>query len=169
MHVCTERKTEIKVHNYCWILNKHASLSPITPTEPKKTCSITTKGPYKETWLAILYFTVSCTTGSAMQLIFSLMPFVPILWITVPNCAVCKANWLSCRLWTDPQLPGIFMNGDFMIGGIFSIHYYTRSEQNTYTWQPSQLQCSGRSVCGLNRKLWNYYLYIFQKTSTNIM
>ncbi|XP_060779012.1 extracellular calcium-sensing receptor-like [Neoarius graeffei] len=35
------------------------------------------------------------------------------------------------------------MNGDFVIGGIFSIHYYTKSEQNTYTWQPSQLQCSG--------------------------
>ncbi|XP_062861007.1 extracellular calcium-sensing receptor-like [Trichomycterus rosablanca] len=35
------------------------------------------------------------------------------------------------------------MNGDFIIGGIFTIHYYTRSEQMTYTRLPSQLQCSG--------------------------
>ncbi|XP_072550741.1 extracellular calcium-sensing receptor-like isoform X2 [Salminus brasiliensis] len=39
------------------------------------------------------------------------------------------------------------MNGDFVIGGIFSIHYYTRSEQITYTSLPPQPQCSGRSVC----------------------
>ncbi|XP_058244075.1 extracellular calcium-sensing receptor-like [Hemibagrus wyckioides] len=38
------------------------------------------------------------------------------------------------------------MNGDFIIGGIFTIHYYTKSEQITYTRLPSQLQCSGRLV-----------------------
>ncbi|XP_036441617.1 extracellular calcium-sensing receptor-like [Colossoma macropomum] len=35
------------------------------------------------------------------------------------------------------------MNGDFVIGGSFSIHYYIRSEQNTYTRPPLQLQCAG--------------------------
>ncbi|XP_060779010.1 extracellular calcium-sensing receptor-like [Neoarius graeffei] len=35
------------------------------------------------------------------------------------------------------------MNGDFVIGGIFTIHYHTKSEQITYTTLPSQLQCSG--------------------------
>ncbi|XP_053356406.1 extracellular calcium-sensing receptor-like [Clarias gariepinus] len=35
------------------------------------------------------------------------------------------------------------MNGDFVIGGIFTIHYYTISEQITYTRLPSQLKCSG--------------------------
>ncbi|XP_026887125.2 extracellular calcium-sensing receptor-like [Electrophorus electricus] len=39
--------------------------------------------------------------------------------------------------------PGLSMNGDFIIGGIFTIHYYTNSEQNTYTRLPLQLQCSG--------------------------
>ncbi|XP_017564407.1 extracellular calcium-sensing receptor-like [Pygocentrus nattereri] len=35
------------------------------------------------------------------------------------------------------------MNGSFLIGGIFSIHINTRSEQTTYTRQPLKPQCSG--------------------------
>uniref|UniRef100_W5LLH2 G-protein coupled receptors family 3 profile domain-containing protein n=1 Tax=Astyanax mexicanus TaxID=7994 RepID=W5LLH2_ASTMX len=46
-------------------------------------------------------------------------------------------------LWAEPQQPGLSMNGDFVIGGIFSIHYYTKSEQITYTSIPPQPQCSG--------------------------
>lgn len=114
------------------------------------------------------YPSVLCATDSAMQLSFCLMILLSILWMTVLKPAVCKANPISCRLWTDPQLAGIFMNGDFVIGGIFSIHYYTRSEQNTYTWQPSQLQCSGRSVSGFDRKLLICKFDIFQKISKNI-
>lgn len=81
-----------------------------------------------------------------MQFFFTLMPFVTVLWITVLNPAACQANTVSCRLWTIPQQSGIFMNGDFVIGGIFTIHYYTKTEQITYTRLPSQLQCSGRLV-----------------------
>uniref|UniRef100_A0A3B1JAF7 G-protein coupled receptors family 3 profile domain-containing protein n=1 Tax=Astyanax mexicanus TaxID=7994 RepID=A0A3B1JAF7_ASTMX len=47
--------------------------------------------------------------------------------------AACKTNLVSCRLMAEPQLPGLFMNGDYVIGGIFSIHSYLRYEQNTYT------------------------------------
>ncbi|XP_066540649.1 extracellular calcium-sensing receptor-like isoform X2 [Hoplias malabaricus] len=35
------------------------------------------------------------------------------------------------------------MNGDFVVGGVFSVHSYTKSEQNTYTRLPPQPQCSG--------------------------
>uniref|UniRef100_A0A4W4H6I9 G-protein coupled receptors family 3 profile domain-containing protein n=1 Tax=Electrophorus electricus TaxID=8005 RepID=A0A4W4H6I9_ELEEL len=63
--------------------------------------------------------------------------------MTVFSPAGCKANPVSCRLWTEPRLPGLSMNGDFIIGGIFTIHYYTNSEQNTYTRLPPQPQCSG--------------------------
>ncbi|XP_035381398.1 extracellular calcium-sensing receptor-like [Electrophorus electricus] len=35
------------------------------------------------------------------------------------------------------------MNGDFIIGGIFTIHYYTSSGEHTYTTQPPQPQCTG--------------------------
>uniref|UniRef100_A0A3B4CGU3 G-protein coupled receptors family 3 profile domain-containing protein n=1 Tax=Pygocentrus nattereri TaxID=42514 RepID=A0A3B4CGU3_PYGNA len=62
--------------------------------------------------------------------------FVSTLWINGRRPAACKADPVSCRLWTEPLLPGLHMNGDFVIGGSFSIHYYVRSEQNTYTRQP---------------------------------
>ncbi|XP_026885333.2 extracellular calcium-sensing receptor-like [Electrophorus electricus] len=44
---------------------------------------------------------------------------------------------------TSSLLPVFSMNGDFVIGGIFSIHYYTKTEQNSYTRLPTQPQCSG--------------------------
>ncbi|XP_036441276.1 extracellular calcium-sensing receptor-like [Colossoma macropomum] len=78
-----------------------------------------------------------------MQLTSSLMTFVSTLLTTAVSLAACKADPVSCRLWAEPQMPGLSMNGDFIIGGIFSIHFYTSSEQNTYTRQPLQPQCSG--------------------------
>ncbi|XP_022535523.2 extracellular calcium-sensing receptor-like [Astyanax mexicanus] len=68
------------------------------------------------------------------------------LWMAGIYPAACKTNLVSCRLMAEPQLPGLFMNGDYVIGGIFSIHSYLRYEQNTYTTQPLQLQCSGSMV-----------------------
>uniref|UniRef100_A0A4W4E769 G-protein coupled receptors family 3 profile domain-containing protein n=1 Tax=Electrophorus electricus TaxID=8005 RepID=A0A4W4E769_ELEEL len=81
-----------------------------------------------------------------MQITSSLVSFVSVLWMTVFSPAGCKAKPDNCRLWTEPQMPGLSMNGDFMIGGIFTIHYYTKSGENTFTTIPPQPQCSGRSV-----------------------
>ncbi|XP_035381301.1 extracellular calcium-sensing receptor-like [Electrophorus electricus] len=78
-----------------------------------------------------------------MQITSSLVSFVSVLWMTVFSSARCKANTVSCRLWTEPQIPILSKNGDFVIGGIFSIHYYTKSEQNTFTTIPPQPQCTG--------------------------
>ncbi|KAL6479420.1 hypothetical protein MHYP_G00128530 [Metynnis hypsauchen] len=44
------------------------------------------------------------------------------LWITGLSPAGCKPDLDSCRLWTEPQTPGFYMNGDFVIGGIFAFH-----------------------------------------------
>uniref|UniRef100_A0A3B1J4P7 Extracellular calcium-sensing receptor-like n=1 Tax=Astyanax mexicanus TaxID=7994 RepID=A0A3B1J4P7_ASTMX len=78
-----------------------------------------------------------------MQFILSFLPFGSLLLMAGFRPAACKLNPVSCRLWTEPQQPGIFMNGDFVIGGVFSIHLYTRSDQITYTSLPPQPQCSG--------------------------
>ncbi|XP_066540651.1 extracellular calcium-sensing receptor-like isoform X1 [Hoplias malabaricus] len=57
--------------------------------------------------------------------------------------AACNVNSVTCRLWTEPQLPILYKNGDLEVGGIFAIHSYMRSEQNSYTKLPLQPQCSG--------------------------
>ncbi|KAL7870356.1 hypothetical protein SRHO_G00078530 [Serrasalmus rhombeus] len=82
------------------------------------------------------------TTEQTMQLASTLM-FVSMLWINGLIPAAYKADPVSCRLWTEPQKPDLYMNGDFVIGGSFSIHFYMRSEKNTYTRPPLQLQCTG--------------------------
>uniref|UniRef100_A0A3B4E8N0 G-protein coupled receptors family 3 profile domain-containing protein n=1 Tax=Pygocentrus nattereri TaxID=42514 RepID=A0A3B4E8N0_PYGNA len=69
--------------------------------------------------------------------------FVSMLWINGLRPAAYEADPLSCRLWTEPQKPDLSMNGDFVIGGSFSIHFYMRSEKNIYTRPPLQLQCTG--------------------------
>ncbi|XP_060734337.1 extracellular calcium-sensing receptor-like [Tachysurus vachellii] len=38
------------------------------------------------------------------------------------------------------------MNGDFVIGGIFTFHHYTRTEQITYTRLPPQTECYGYDI-----------------------
>ncbi|XP_022535705.2 extracellular calcium-sensing receptor-like [Astyanax mexicanus] len=72
-----------------------------------------------------------------------LMIFLSMLWMSGFKPAACQTNWVSCKLLADPQPPGLSMNGDFVVGGIFSIHYYMKSEQNTFTRIPLQPQCSG--------------------------
>uniref|UniRef100_A0A672K4Y5 Extracellular calcium-sensing receptor-like n=1 Tax=Sinocyclocheilus grahami TaxID=75366 RepID=A0A672K4Y5_SINGR len=57
--------------------------------------------------------------------------------------AVCGVNFGTCILQGNPQAPALFKNGDLVIGGVFSIHDYLRTEKHTYTRQPQPLECSG--------------------------
>uniref|UniRef100_A0A8C1K7X6 G-protein coupled receptors family 3 profile domain-containing protein n=1 Tax=Cyprinus carpio TaxID=7962 RepID=A0A8C1K7X6_CYPCA len=66
-----------------------------------------------------------------------------LLCITRLCPAVCGVNLNSCILQGDPQLPALFEDGDFVIGGAFTIHYYVRTEKQTYTQRPQPLVCSG--------------------------
>uniref|UniRef100_A0A671QHV9 Extracellular calcium-sensing receptor-like n=1 Tax=Sinocyclocheilus anshuiensis TaxID=1608454 RepID=A0A671QHV9_9TELE len=56
-------------------------------------------------------------------------------------CTACTAS--PCILQGDPQPPALFEDGDFVIGGTFTIHYYVRTEKQTYTKRPQPLVCSG--------------------------
>ncbi len=58
---------------------------------------------------------------------------------------VCAVNLGTCILQGDSHLPDLFEDGDFIIGGAFTIHYYVKTEKHTYTRQPQPLECSGRS------------------------
>ncbi|XP_016385794.1 extracellular calcium-sensing receptor-like [Sinocyclocheilus rhinocerous] len=66
-----------------------------------------------------------------------------LLCITRLCPAVCGVNINSCILQGDPQPPALFEDGDFVIGGAFTIHYYVRTEKQTYTQRPQPLVCSG--------------------------
>uniref|UniRef100_A0AAR2J9R8 G-protein coupled receptors family 3 profile domain-containing protein n=1 Tax=Pygocentrus nattereri TaxID=42514 RepID=A0AAR2J9R8_PYGNA len=58
------------------------------------------------------------------------MIFVSMLWITGHSPTACKADPVNCRLWAEPRLPDLYIDGDFVIGGIFSMHYYMRSDMS---------------------------------------
>uniref|UniRef100_A0A4W4HA93 G-protein coupled receptors family 3 profile domain-containing protein n=1 Tax=Electrophorus electricus TaxID=8005 RepID=A0A4W4HA93_ELEEL len=58
-----------------------------------------------------------------MQITSSLVSFVSVLWMAVFNPAGCKAKPVSCRLWTEPQMPGMdFRELRFARAMEFTIH-----------------------------------------------
>ena len=53
---------------------------------------------------------------------------------------------VRCRLQGTPRPPAFSQDGDFVIGGVFSIHNYMHTVDHSYTSLPEPLQCTGRSV-----------------------
>ncbi len=58
------------------------------------------------------------------------------------------ASSVKCKLQGGARLPAFSMDGDFVIGGVFSIHYYMHTVKHNYTTMPEQLRCTGRLVRG---------------------
>lgn len=56
---------------------------------------------------------------------------------------------LKCELQSSAREPAFSMNGDYVIGGVFSIHHYREQMKHEYTTKPEPSRCTGRSV---NRK-----------------
>ncbi|KAL2095671.1 hypothetical protein ACEWY4_007819 [Coilia grayii] len=52
-------------------------------------------------------------------------------------------NLVTCRLQGSTKFPAFSKDGDFVIGGIFSIHYYMHTVQHNYTRVPEPLKCTG--------------------------
>ncbi|TWW77107.1 hypothetical protein D4764_12G0004970 [Takifugu flavidus] len=50
-----------------------------------------------------------------------------------------------CRLQGSARLPAFSKDGDFVIGGVFSIHRYTVTVNHNYTTMPEPFRCR---VCG---------------------
>lgn len=55
-----------------------------------------------------------------------------------------QASSMKCAQQSSPRLPAFSMNGDFAIGGIFSIHYQMHIVIHNYTTKPEPLRCGGR-------------------------
>lgn len=52
----------------------------------------------------------------------------------------------KCELQGSTHVPAFSMNGDYLIGGVFSIHFYTEEVNREYTTTPDPSRCTGRSV-----------------------
>lgn len=53
---------------------------------------------------------------------------------------------MKCILQSTPFLSEFSMDGDFVIGGVFSLHYQLFTVTNDYTAKPKPLRCTRRSV-----------------------
>lgn len=53
---------------------------------------------------------------------------------------------LKCTLQGSAHLPAFSMEGDYIIGGVFSIHANMHMVDNNYTTAPEPLRCTGRLV-----------------------
>ena len=59
-----------------------------------------------------------------------------------------KASSVKCKLQGTTRLPAFSMDGDYIIGGVFSIHYYMHTVKHNYTTMPKPPRCTGRLVRG---------------------
>lgn len=57
-----------------------------------------------------------------------------------------KALPIKCTLQGSPCLPAFSLDGDFVIGGVFSFHYKVNTVNNDYTTTPELARCTGRLV-----------------------
>uniref|UniRef100_A0A3P9B2S6 G-protein coupled receptors family 3 profile domain-containing protein n=1 Tax=Maylandia zebra TaxID=106582 RepID=A0A3P9B2S6_9CICH len=56
-----------------------------------------------------------------------------------------EASSVKCKLQGSIHLPAFSMDGDFIIGGAFSLHSYTQTVSHDYTIMPEPVRCKGRS------------------------
>ena len=59
-----------------------------------------------------------------------------------------EASSVNCKLQGTTRLPVFSMNGDYVIGGVFSIHTYKHTLMHDYTTIPEPQRCTGRLVRG---------------------
>lgn len=59
-----------------------------------------------------------------------------------------EASSLRCKLQGNARPPAFSMDGDYVIGGVFSIHNYIYTVKHNYTTMPEPLRCTGRLVRG---------------------
>ncbi|KAL7879138.1 hypothetical protein AOLI_G00101120 [Acnodon oligacanthus] len=65
---------------------------------------------------------------------------LPLLWLLVLH--ISKASDPHCTLQNDFE-PGFMAGGDFVIGGIFPLHYNQEMPDLNCTYKPGQVQCNG--------------------------
>lgn len=59
---------------------------------------------------------------------------------------VCTEDSVICKLQGTPRLAAFSKDGDYVIGGVFSIHYNMQTMTHNYATMPEPLSCTGRFV-----------------------
>ena len=59
-----------------------------------------------------------------------------------------EVSSVKCNLQAHTRRPAFSMHGDYVIGGVFSIHHYKQTAMYNYTTIPEPQKCTGRSVRG---------------------
>ena len=59
-----------------------------------------------------------------------------------------EASSLRCKLQGTTGVPAFSMDGDYVIGGVFSLHNSMHTVKHNYTTIPEPLRCTGRLVRG---------------------
>ncbi|KAM8904431.1 extracellular calcium-sensing receptor-like [Spinachia spinachia] len=54
-----------------------------------------------------------------------------------------EGSSVECKLQGATRLPAFSMDGDYVVGGVFSIHHFTYTVTNNYTTMPDPIGCSG--------------------------
>ncbi|TDH14807.1 hypothetical protein EPR50_G00024760 [Perca flavescens] len=54
-----------------------------------------------------------------------------------------QTSSVKCKLQGTTRLPAFSMDGDYVIGGVFSIHYNMHTVKHNYTTIPEPLRCTG--------------------------
>lgn len=57
-----------------------------------------------------------------------------------------EAPAMKCKLKGNVHLPAFSVDGDYVVGGVFSIHHYMNIAAHDYTTMPEPLRCTGRLV-----------------------
>ncbi|KAG8001943.1 Extracellular calcium-sensing receptor, partial [Nibea albiflora] len=58
--------------------------------------------------------------------------------------AATEGSSMKCKLQGTARLPAFSLAGDYIIGGVFSIHHYMHTVKHNYATMPEPLRCSGR-------------------------
>ena len=97
--------------------------------------------------LVAVFLTPSTTLGS-FSLCFALSLYKSVGGLILRTEASTNTenatDSVDCLLQGTPQQPAFTQNGDYIIGGVFPMHYYLKTVKKNYSSLPEPLKCTGR-------------------------
>ena len=97
--------------------------------------------------LVAVFLTSSLTLG-LFSLCFALSLYKSVGGLIMRTEATANAenatDSVGCWLRGTPQLPAFTQKGDYIIGGVFPMHYYMKTVKKNYSSLPEPLKCTGR-------------------------